>query len=83
LDKIQAAYTAHVAAVWGILNSLIVVIADPAKRTEVVRLHPDVFGGTVKSSKVYVDEKATQARKLIADFYLNIERIYVETIKAL
>jgi hypothetical protein len=83
LEKIQAAYTAHVAAMWGILNSLIVVIADPAKKTEVVRLHPDVFGGNVKSSKKYVEEKAAQARKLIADFYLDVERIYVETIKSL
>jgi hypothetical protein len=83
LEKIQGAYMAHVAAMWGILNSLIVVIADPAKKTEVVRLHPDVFGSSVKSSKKYVEEKVSQARRLIADFYLNIERIYVDTIKVL
>ncbi len=83
LANIQTIYTAHVAAVWNILNSLIVVIADPTKKTEVVRLHPDVFGGNVKSSKKYVNEKAAAARQLIAEFYLNVERIYVDTIKSL
>jgi hypothetical protein len=80
LAEIQTVYTAHVAAMWGILNSLIVVIVDPAKKTEVVRLHPSVFGSSVKSSKAYVEEKATAARRLIADFYYKIEQIYVSTI---
>jgi len=83
LAELQTVYTAHVAAVWDILNSLIVVIADPSKKTEVVRLHPDVFGGTVTSSKKYVEEKAAQARKLIKDFYLKVETIYVDTISRL
>lgn len=83
LAELQEVYTAHVAAIWGILNSLIVVIADPAKKTEVVRLHPDVFGSSVKSSKAYVEEKAAAARKLISEFYLRVETIYVETIKGL
>ena len=83
IAELQAIYTVHVAAVWSILNSLIVVIVDPAKKMEVVRLHPDVFGGTVKSSKSYVEEKAAAARRLIVDFYLATERIYVETIMKL
>jgi hypothetical protein len=83
LARIQEIYTAHVADMWDILNSLIVVIADPAKKTEVVRLHPAVFGATIKSSKVYVEEKAAAARKAISKFYLEVERIYVETINRL
>lgn len=83
LSEIQEIYTAHVKAMWDILNSLIVVIVDPAKKTEVVRLHPAVFGTTVKSSKAYVEEKAAAARKLISEFYLRVETIYVNTINKL
>lgn len=80
---LQEAYTAHVARMWDILNSLIMVIVDPEKKAEVVRLHPSVFGNTMKSSKAYVEERAAAARKALVEFYLKVEQIYVDTIKSL
>jgi hypothetical protein len=77
IERIQNLYKAQVKAVWEILNSLIVVIVDPEKKTEVVRLHPNVVSG---SSQRYVDNIAAKTRELLAKFYLAVEREYLAVL---
>lgn len=77
IERIQNLYKAQVKAVWEILNSLIVVIVDPEKKTEVVRLHPNVVAG---SSRRYVDNIAMKTRDLLMKFYLAIEREYLAVL---
>lgn len=79
--QLQGLYDAHVKAMWGILNNLVVVIADPETRTESVKLHPAALRGD--STEAYVDAWAAKARKQLKDFYLNVERIYAGAVKEL
>jgi hypothetical protein len=60
---------------WDILNSLILVIIDPETQREVVRLHPSVVAGA--SSERYVNERASAARSAIADYYIAVEKAYL------
>jgi hypothetical protein len=77
IERIQNLYRTQVKVVWEILNSLIVVIVDPEKKTEVVRLHPNVVSG---SSQRYVDNIAAKTRDLLAKFYLAVEREYLAVL---
>lgn len=76
LLEIQGLYERHVAATWRLLNKLIFTIVDPSTKTEIVRLHPDVL--KAPTAEKYVEDCATEARKLISDFYTNIERAYLK-----
>ena len=80
LVKINQSYTAHVAKMWDILNSLIVVIEDPDTKKDLVRLNPAVLQG---STKTYIDNVAKNAMKLIAIHYIEIEKIYTDVVKVL
>ena len=80
LVKINQTYTAHVAKMWDILNSLIVVIEDPDTKKDLVRLNPAVLQG---STKTYIDNVAKNAMKLIAIHYIEIEKIYTDVVKVL
>jgi hypothetical protein len=80
LIKINQSYTAHVAKMWDILNSLIVVIEDPDTKKDLVRLNPAVLQG---STKTYIDDVAKNAMKLIAIHYIEIEKIYTDVVKVL
>jgi len=82
IARLQARYAAHVKAIWELLNELILVIEDPITKTQAVRLHPKVVD-TAVGSKKYVDIKAQDAIRLIGAFYVDIERIYLETILSL
>jgi hypothetical protein len=81
LGRLQVLYQEHVRAVWALLNDLIYTIEDPDTKTEVVRLHPKVT--QLESSEAYVQEKAVQARALIAKFYVAVEQAYADTISIL
>ena len=81
---LQGLHERHVKKMWKVLNDLILVIVDPDTKTEVVRLHPNVVSPNAKeSSQKYVADKATEARKEIAGFYIAIERTYRDTITKL
>jgi hypothetical protein len=79
---LQGLYAAHVKRMWEILNSLISVVVDPQSQVEAVRLNPAITGGAQSSAK-YVAAKAAEARQAIKDFYLEVERKYVEIIDGL
>jgi hypothetical protein len=79
LLRIQGLYEEHVQRMWAILNSLIVVIDDPVRNSRIVRLHPKATTGTQRSLE-YIQARAAEARKAIKDFYLDIERTYVDTL---
>jgi hypothetical protein len=81
VQELQQLYAAHIKQMWGILNSLITVLVDPATRAETVRLHPAVLAG--ESSKTYVDGKAREAREALKNFYLAVESKYLQTIRSL
>jgi len=81
LLTLQGLYDRHVPKIWNILNSLIYTIEDPDTKATIVRLHPNVTKGV--ESKVYVDAKAKEARTVIADFYLEVERAYKRAIQSL
>jgi hypothetical protein len=84
LRAIQTIYTHHVGHVWKILNGLILVIKDPETGQDIVRLHPNVTRGVGKeSSKEYVERKATEARRLLAKFYADIETAYKTAVLSL
>jgi hypothetical protein len=80
LLTLQGRYERHVREVWNLLNSLIVVIVDPETREQTVRLHPKVYG---TASNTYVETQAATARTLLKDFYLDVERGYLETVTKL
>ncbi len=80
LLRIQGLYEEHVERMWGILNSLIVVIEDPVREAKVVRLHPKATTGTDTSRK-YIDGLANEARDSLLEFYVAVERTYVEILK--
>ena len=80
LTKLQAAYSEHVAKMWDILNSLILVIQDPDTKKDLVRLNPAVLAG---STKKYIEDVSRNAMKLIAIHYVEVEKIYVDTVKVL
>ena len=82
LTAIHHAYDEHVKKVWEILNSLIIVIHDPETKTDAVRIHPNVVK-TAGGSQKYVEDKATLARGYLKEFYLNIEKSYLNAIKLL
>jgi len=73
LEQIQKVYADHVKEVWKILNDLIYVVSDPAKKVEVVRLHPSVVS---TQSLEYVNKKAEAARSILSQFYVTIEKLY-------
>jgi hypothetical protein len=84
LSELQALYDKHVKTTWNLLNSLIYLIEDPDTNMEVVRLHPNVISSkSGMSSEKYVKEKAKEARRIIAEFYINVERIYTRAVKSL
>jgi hypothetical protein len=84
LLALQGLHERHVAAMWGILNELIFVIEDPDTKTEMVRLHPNVINpASAKSSEEYVKKIATKARGLLAEFYINVEKTYMDSVKSL
>jgi hypothetical protein len=84
LSELQALYDGHVKKTWNLLNSLIYVIEDPDTKVEVVRLHPNVISAkSGVSSEKYVKEKAKEARRLISEFYISVERIYSKAVKSL
>jgi hypothetical protein len=84
LLALQGLHERHVAAMWEILNELIFVIEDPDTKTEMVRLHPNVINpASAKSSEEYVKKIATKARGLLAEFYINIEKAYMDSVKSL
>lgn len=80
VQRLQKLYQEHAKSVWKILNSLIYIIADPDKKQEVVRLNPEIFSNPAKSTSAFVNEKARDARLLLIKYYLEVERIYTETI---
>jgi hypothetical protein len=82
ITQLQKAYEGHVKAVWALLNTLITVIQDPDTKQDIVRLHPNVFAGP-STSKQYVYNVATQARGLLKSHYIEVERVYVTTIRSL
>jgi hypothetical protein len=76
LLAIHGAYMRHCNAVFQLISKLVVTLQDGPN--QFVRLHPNV----VKSdSKAYVNGVRAEARKLISEFYLEIERLYVNTIQ--
>lgn len=83
VQRLQKLYQDHTKSVWKILNSLIYIIADPDKKQEVVRLNPEIFSNPTKSTSAFVGDKAREARLLLINYYLEVERIYTETILAM
>jgi hypothetical protein len=79
LLRIQGLYEEHVKRMWAILNALIVVIEDPTRQSRIVRLHPKATTGTQRSLE-YIQTRAAEARVAIKDFYLAVERTYVDTL---
>jgi len=78
--RLQGLYEEHSKAVWNLLNSLIFMIEDPDTKTDMVRLHPQMFT-TEKSTARLIEDKAEEARTLLADYYLEIEKVYTSTIR--
>ena len=78
--RLQGLYEEHSAAVWKLLNSLIVLIADPDTKTDMVRLNPKIFSSGDSTSD-YIDEKATEAVALLKDYYVAVEQTYTNTIR--
>ena len=78
---IQGLYERHVAAMWNILNSLVFMVEDPDTKTEYVRLHPKVLEAA--TSEQYVNDRAKEARTLIAQFYYEVEDKYLTAAKSL
>lgn len=81
LLRIQGLYERHTAAVWGILNKLIFTVVDPDTKIEHVRLHPDVL--KADTAERYVEARATETRRLLSKFYIDIEAAYVEAAQSL
>lgn len=82
LGSIQTLYTRHVEKMWEVLNGLLSIVTDPQKRVEAVRLNPAVTSSTQSSAK-YIEKQATIARQAIVEFYLALEREYVNTIRTM
>ena len=80
LQAINAEYTAHTKAIWGILSNLVEVIEDPETKAEMVRLVPNA---TKTTTKDYIEQLAIQARTQIGGHYIRLEGIYYETVQAL
>jgi hypothetical protein len=81
LLTIQGLYERHVKAMWNILNSLVFMVEDPDTKTEYVRLHPKVLEAA--TSEQYVNDRAKEARTLIAQFYYDVEKAYLTAAKTL
>jgi hypothetical protein len=80
LRKINLAYVTHVAKMWDILNALVIVLQDPDTKKDLVRLNPTLLQGSTKKN---IDAIATNAMKLIAIHYVEIEKIYTDAVKTL
>ena len=78
LIKINQSYTAHIAKMWDILNSLVVVIEDPDTKKDLVRLNPALLTGSTKEN---IEVISKNAMKLIAIHYIEIEKIYTDAVK--
>lgn len=78
--RLQGLYEEHAKAVWKLLNSLIFVLQDPDRKSEIVRLNPQIFSSGVSTAS-FIQEKAIEARNLLKDFYLAVERTYTETVQ--
>ena len=76
LLEIQGLYDRHVQDIWALLNDLIIVVEDPDTKQDFVRLNSQVLDAA--NTESYVATKAAVARKLIADFYLAVERAYLK-----
>ena len=79
LIKINQSYTAHIAKMWDILNSLVVVIEDPDTKKDLVRLNPALLTGSTKAN---IEAISKNAMKLIAIHYIEIEKIYTDAVRA-
>jgi hypothetical protein len=86
IARLQELYKAHVPKVWALLNELVVIVQvedDAGVKRDVVRLNPNIVTGTTKTTEDYVNERHRAARELLADFYLQVERAYMDTIDRL
>jgi hypothetical protein len=45
-----------------------------------VRLNPRIFTSG-ESTHTYIEKKASEARKLLSTFYLDVEKVYTDTIR--
>jgi hypothetical protein len=79
--RLQGLYAEHTKRMWLILNSLISIIRDPERKIEIIRLNDAVLAGP--SASEYVNAKADEARRNLRQYYLDVERTYVETIKGI
>ena len=77
--RLQGLYEEHAKAVWKLLNSLIFILEDPDKKSEIIRLNPQIFSSGMSTS-AFIEEKAVEARNLLKEFYLTVEKTYTETI---
>jgi len=77
--RLQGLYEEHAKAVWKLLNSLVFVLEDPDRKSEIVRLNPQIFSSGMSTS-AFIEGKAVEARNLLKDFYLTVEKTYTETI---
>lgn len=82
IHELHHLYDEHVHHIWELLNSLILIIQDPETKKELVRLHPLAVSHG-EASVDYVKKKGAEARKLIAEFYVKVEEIYLEAAKSL
>ena len=76
LLALHGAYLRHCNAIFTLISQLVITIQDGPN--QYVRLNPAVVKG---DSKAYVNRIRDQARQLIADFYVEVEQLYVGTIK--
>jgi hypothetical protein len=82
LLRLQGLYEEHVAEIWEILNSLVILVVDPVTKAEVVKLHPKVVEEGTASRK-YVERIADRAREAIGAYYLDVEKAYVSSIRSI
>lgn len=82
LLRLQGLYEEHVAEIWEILNSLVILVVDPVTKAEVVKLHPKVVEEGTASRK-YVERVAERAREAIGAYYLDVEKAYVAAIQSI
>jgi hypothetical protein len=76
LLALHGAYLRHCNAIFTLISQLVITIQDGPN--QYVRLNPAVVKG---DSKAYVNRIRDQARQIIADFYVEVEQLYVGTIK--
>ena len=81
IRELRTLYDKHNVRMWKILNELVIRVKHPETNKDIIRLHPNVLGRNMSSSK-YVEARARLVQEALAEHYIEVERVYTGIVRS-